>query len=252
MNKIASWVGLPLLGLCVSLNANAADTLNRNSPLRSATSNHTTTIEKPLDTNTLTQSELQQNAQEWGLTKEEWQRYLQLQKGERGIWSPNLDPLTTLGIEAKTETERTRYAEMLARKMYERVERELAFQRAYDKAFAKLYPNELPFEVKPHILQASGRVIYFTRLDNCAKCELDISRILSHVDKNTPIDIYVVGSNDKAIREWAKKHQIDPIKVQKRLITLNHDTGYWLQYAKGKIPAAFQIQQDGQWQSLVY
>lgn len=251
MNKVAPWVGLSLLGLFVSLNGNA-DTLSRHSPLLSATSNQTTTLEKQLDTNTLTQSELQQNAQEWGLTTEEWQRYLQLQKGERGVWSPNLDPLTTLGIEAKTEAERNRYAEMLARKMYERVERELAFQRAYDKAFAKLYPNELPFEVEPHISQSAGRVIYFTRLDNCAKCEIDVSRILSHVGNSTPVDIYVVGSNDKAIREWAKKHQIDPIKVQKRLITLNHDKGYWLQYGKGRMPAAFQIQQDGQWQSLVY
>lgn len=49
-----------------------------------------------------------------------------------------------------------------------------------------------------------------------------------------------------------KKHQINPEKVKLRLITLNHDTGYWLHYANGKIPAAFQIQEDGQWQSLVY
>ncbi|MDY4281341.1 MAG: TIGR03759 family integrating conjugative element protein [[Pasteurella] mairii] len=251
MNKLTQWVSLSILGIGISFNGNA-DSLNRNSSLLSATSTHTKTIEKPLDTHSLTQSDLQQNAQEWGLTTEEWQRYLELQKGERGIWSPNLDPLTTLGIEAKTDAERTRYAEMLARKMYERVERELAFQRAYDKAFAKLYPNELPFEVEPHISQSAGRVIYFTRLDNCAKCEADVGRILSHVGNNTPVDIYIVGGNDKAIREWAKMHQIDPIKVKKRLITLNHDTGYWLQYGNGKMPAAFQIQQDGQWQALVY
>ena len=66
--------------------------------------------------------------------------------------------------------------------------------------------------------------------------------------------MYVVGANgnDNAIREWAKKHQINPEKVKLRLITLNHDTGYWLHYTNGKIPAAFQIQEDGQWQSLVY
>ncbi|QZP16385.1 TIGR03759 family integrating conjugative element protein [Avibacterium paragallinarum] len=251
MNKLAQWVSLSILGIGISFQGNA-DSLTHSSSLLSATSSHTTTLEKQLDTHTLTQSELQQKAQEWGLSTEEWQRYLELQKGERGIWSPNLDPLTTLGIEAKTEEERTRYAELLARKMYERVERELAFQRAYDKAFAKLYPNELPFEVEPHISQSAGRVLYFTRLDNCAKCEADVSRILSHVGNSTPVDIYIVGGNDNAIREWAKKHHIDPIKVKKRLITLNHDTGYWLQYAKGKMPAAFQIQQDGQWQSLVY
>lgn len=247
-----NFIKLPLLSFLVVSSMAKADPTQSNRLLYETT-NRTLSTEKSLDVKSLNQTELSQKAQEWGLTTEEWQRYLELQKGERGIWSPNLDPLTTLGIEAKTEEERTRYAELLARKMYERVERELAFQRAYDKAFAKLYPNELPFEVEPHISQSAGRVIYFTRLDNCAKCEADISRILTHVDKNTPVDIYVVGSNnDKAIREWARKHHIDPIKVKKQLITLNHDTGYWLQYAKGKMPAAFQIQQDGQWQSLVY
>ncbi|SPX41093.1 exported protein [Haemophilus influenzae] len=41
-------------------------------------------------------------------------------------------------------------------------------------------------------------------------------------------------------------------KVNRKLITLNHDNGAWLQYADGKMPAAFQIQQDGQWQQIVY
>lgn len=31
-------------------------------------------------------------AQQWRLTDSEWQRYQQLRQGERGIWSPGLDP----------------------------------------------------------------------------------------------------------------------------------------------------------------
>lgn len=250
MNKLVKWSWLSLLSLFASINVNAAN----NGALIADVADRTATTIKNLDINALTPTEMEKKAQEWGLTTEEWQRYMMLQQGERGIWSPNLDPLTVLGIEAKTDAERTHYAELLARKMYERVERELAFQRAYDKAFAKLYPNELPFTVEPHISQSVGRVIYFTRLNNCPKCESDISRILSHVDNKTPVDIYIVGlaGNDNAIREWAKKHQIDPVKVKQRLITLNHDNGYWLRYTNGKMPAAFQIQEDGQWQSLVY
>lgn len=246
MSKVAWWVWLPLTILSFGGMVNTA--------LLTETGKRTTIVEKQLDIDSLNPIELHQKAREWGLTQEEWQHYIELQKGERGIWSPNLDPLTTLGIEAKTEAERTRYAELLARKMYERVERELAFQRAYDKAFARLYPNEQPFTVEPHISQSVRRVIYFTRLDNCDKCENDIDRILSYAGNSTPVDIYVVGiqGNDAAIREWAKKHQINPLKVKQRLITLNHDAGYWLQYAKGKMPSAFQVQGDGQWQPLVY
>lgn len=204
--------------------------------------------------NRLNQQQLQSRAQEWGLTEQDLQRYQSLMEGERGVWSPNLDPLTVLGIEARNEQERSHYARLLAKKMYERVEKELAFQRAYDTEFAKLYPNQLPFAVEPHIAQSVGRVIYFTRLDNCEKCESDASRILAHVDNNTPIDIYFVGTrdNDQLIYDWAKKNKVDPQKVNQKMITLNHDQGRWLQYAGGKMPVAFQIQGDGQWQRLVY
>ena len=77
--------------------------------------------------------------------------------------------------------------------------------------------------------------------------------MLSYVNEKTPIDIYFVDvkSNDD-IYAWAKKHHIDPNKVQKKLITLNHDSGAWLQYADGKMPAAFQIQKDGKWEKIVY
>lgn len=53
-------------------------------------------------------------AQQWGLTDSEWQRYQQLHQGERGIWSPGLDPLTTLGVETNSDAERQRFAELLA------------------------------------------------------------------------------------------------------------------------------------------
>lgn len=204
--------------------------------------------------NQVQQQGVKTQAQEWGLTEQDWQRYQNLMNGERGTWSPGLDPLTVLGIEARNEQERNYYAKLLAKKMYERTQKELDFQRAYDKAFAELYPNQLPFEVEPHISQRVGRVIYFTRLDDCEMCEGDVARILSHVNANTPIDIYFVGTrnNDNLIYDWAKKHKIDPVKVKQKLITLNHDQGSWLQYASGKMPVAYQIQGDGQWQRLVY
>lgn len=96
-------------------------------------------------------------------------------------------------------------------------------------------------------------MIYFTRLENCDKCETNADRVLQYVNDKTPIDIYFVGvKNNEQIYNWAKKHNIDPNKVNRKLITLNHDNGAWLQYADGKMPAAFQIQQDGQWQQIVY
>ncbi len=92
-------------------------------------------------------------AQQWGLTDSEWQHYQQLRQGERGIWSPGLDPLTTLGVETNSDAERQRYAELLARKEHQRVEKELAFQRAYDQAWKRLYPTLTPIRsvVQPRL-----------------------------------------------------------------------------------------------------
>ncbi|QLB12775.1 integrating conjugative element protein (TIGR03759 family) [Bisgaardia hudsonensis] len=207
-----------------------------------------------LNVNSVNQQKSVQQASEWGLTTEEWNRYTALMEGERGIWSPNLDPLTTLGIEAKTEEEKVKYARMLAKRFRARVLKEIEFDKIYRQEYEKMYPEETAFSVEPHISKSVGRVIYFTRLDNCDSCKADLGKILSHVNSQTPIDMFIVGDNisDEAIRKWAKENHIDASKVQRKLITLNHDNGYWFKYSFGKMPAAYQVRGDGQWQALTY
>ena len=49
-------------------------------------------------------------------------------------------------------------------------------------------------------------MIYFTRLENCDKCEANADRVLQYVNDKTPIDIYFVGvKNNEQIYNWAKK-----------------------------------------------
>ncbi|HDX1015704.1 TIGR03759 family integrating conjugative element protein [Pasteurella multocida] len=207
-----------------------------------------------LNVNSVNQQKLAHQATEWGLTVEEWNRYTELMAGERGMWSLNLDPLTALGIEAKTEAEKIKYARMLAERFRARVLKEIEFDKIYRQEYEKMYPEETAFTVEPHISQSVGRVIYFTRLDNCNSCKADLGKILNHVNNQTPIDIFIVGDNvtDEAIRKWAKENHIDASKVQRKLITLNHDNGYWFKYSFGKMPAAYQVKGDGQWQALTY
>ncbi|MFL4110810.1 TIGR03759 family integrating conjugative element protein, partial [Pseudomonas aeruginosa] len=73
-------------------------------------------------------------ASDWGLQPQEWARYRELMDGPLGIYSPNLDPLSALGIEARTDEERRRYAELQVQVEARRVEQLLAYQRAYDEA----------------------------------------------------------------------------------------------------------------------
>lgn len=188
----------------------------------------------------------------WGLSEQEWSRFEQIQAGPRGFWSPNLDPLTALGVEAETDQERQRYAELQVTLEAKRAERELAYQNAYTAAWAKLFPGLLPIQGMASVSPASSPVAPRPALfveDQCQPCIAETLRLQS---SDTAFDIYLVGSQgkDEPVRTWARQAGIDPTRVQRRQITLNHDRGHWFSLgAPGPLPATFQ-QVNGQWQRL--
>ncbi|WP_454866915.1 TIGR03759 family integrating conjugative element protein [Pseudomonas lini] len=193
-----------------------------------------------------------EQAASWGLTEQEWTRFEQIQAGPRGFWSPNLDPLTALGVEAETDQERQRYAELQVALEAKRAEREIAYQNAYTAAWAKLFPGLLPIQgmasPSPTSSAVAPRQALFVE-DHCPACSAEAQRLQS---SDTAFDIYLVGSQseDELVRRWARQADIDPVKVQRRQITLNHDRGRWFSLgAPGPLPATFQ-QVNGQWQRL--
>lgn len=196
-------------------------------------------------------------AREWGLTPQEWSRYRTVMEGPRGIYSPGLDPLTALGIEAKSAEERRRYAELQVQAERQRIDKELAYQKAYDQAFARLYPNEKVIQISteplsPKIsgatnaLKGSGRLAVFVQ-DSCTSC---IARVKDLQAQKQPFDLHFVGSqgDDETIRRWAILAGIEPTSVRSRQITLNHDAGRWLGLGLGgELPAVVR-EVNGQWQ----
>jgi hypothetical protein len=81
-------------------------------------------------------------ASQWGIGLEEYRRYEALMKGMRGsISDPRITPIEVLGIHARSEAERQKYAEIFAKMMAEDVDRILQFQAAYQASFKRLYPN---------------------------------------------------------------------------------------------------------------
>ncbi|MBT2298200.1 TIGR03759 family integrating conjugative element protein [Pseudomonas fluorescens] len=188
----------------------------------------------------------------WGLSDQEWSRFEQVLAGPRGFWSPNLDPLTALGVEAESDQERQRYAELQVRLEAKRAERELAYQNAYTAAWAKLFPGLLPVQGMTSASPASSPVVSRPALfveDNCQPCIAEVQRLQN---SEAAFDIYLVGSQgkDERIRTWARHAGIDPSRVQRQQITLNHDRGHWFSLdASGSLPATFQ-QVNGQWQRL--
>nr|WP_321897496.1 TIGR03759 family integrating conjugative element protein [Burkholderia cepacia] len=201
----------------------------------------------------------ERQARDWGLRNEEWARYRELMAGPLGVYSPHLDPLTALGIEARSDEERNHFAELQARAEARRVEKTLAYQRAYDAAWQRLFPGQprvsLPGGQAPvqAAVQApgiastgSGRTAVFVKA-GCAPCEQRVRQLQA---AGTPFDLYMVGSrgDDARIRQWATQAGIDPARVRARTITLNHDGGRWLSLGlSGDLPAVVR-EVDGQWQ----
>ncbi|RMS09147.1 hypothetical protein ALP73_04530, partial [Pseudomonas coronafaciens pv. garcae] len=77
--------------------ANAAT----NSPAQSTSREHQSAL---LDSQSQSSDEML--ARDWNLSPQEWQRYQTLMQSSRGVYSPGLDPLTALGIEARNDEER--------------------------------------------------------------------------------------------------------------------------------------------------
>ncbi|MFV8797921.1 TIGR03759 family integrating conjugative element protein [Yersinia sp. LJYL362] len=189
---------------------------------------------------------LRQNAEQWGLSDTEWQKYQQLRQGKRGIQSPGLDPLTTLGVESETPSERRRLAELWVKEEYQRTEKELAFQREVDAAWSRLYPSVLSVNMGNATGIAQdiyGRLALFVR-ENCARCDARLAVLLAD---SRPVDIYLVGSDakDSRVRHWAISRNIPVDRVRTGQVTLNHDRGLWRQYGQGQMPVVLQKGENG-------
>lgn len=187
-----------------------------------------------LESSLLTDSERAQSRQ-WDLSEADWQRYKTLMQGIRGRLNPDISPIEALGIHARTDEERQRYAETWAKALREDTERVLAFQHAYDDAWKRLYGNESLIDLlqllqsRPATLLQPGDHILFFAASSCAACGPALEILLAKVQRmpKLGLDVYLVdsGNNDGRVRAWAKEHSIPPELVRNRTVTLNHDSG---------------------------
>lgn len=206
----------------------------------------------PIQENTTSSLSTQQQARQWGLSDSDWSRYQTLMKGERGIMSPGLDPLTALGVETDNRAERRRLAELWVKHEYQRTEKELAFQREVNAAWLRLYPETLAVNMGANAAgiahDTQGRLALFLK-ENCSRCDARLAAVLAD---NRPVDLYLVGiDSDDGLRAWAVKHNIPVEKVRSRQITLNHDNGLWFRYGMGQMPVILQQGETG-WQVAAY
>ncbi len=194
----------------------------------------------------------QQRATDWGLKHEEWQRYRRLMEGPLGVYSPHLDPLTALGIEARDSAEQERYAHLQVQIEFVRLQKLMDYQNAYDLAYKRLYSGQLPVNLLGNgqsplssPLETTGRLAVFVK----PRCKACMSRVRQLQREGQPFDLYLTDAqaNDSLLRDWARQAGIDPHKVRLREITLNHDAGHWARLGdQGALPAVMRSA-NGRW-----
>ncbi|MXY15861.1 MAG: TIGR03759 family integrating conjugative element protein [Acidobacteria bacterium] len=168
--------------------------------------------------------ESERRAAVWDLSAADWTRYGELMDGRRGAWSPDADPLLVLGAHARTESERRRFAEAFVLAEHARVEGELAFERAVQAAWTRLFPGRPRIAAPAGSLSGAAVERYALVVDrDCADCGL---RVRERLELGVPVDVYVRGAADDAdLRAWAVEQTVDPGAVRAGFVTLNHGDG---------------------------
>ena len=175
----------------------------------------------------------------WNLTADDWSRYENLMRGRRGTWTPDADPLLVLGAHARTEGERRRFAEAFVLAEHARVEGELAFERAVQAAWTRLFPGQL--RIAAPVSQAATVERFALVVDrDCTGCAPIVRTYLA---TGVPVDLYVRGAADDAdLRAWASAHGVAPARVAGGSVTVNHGDAT----VPGKAPAVW-ARRAGRW-----
>lgn len=184
---------------------------------------------------------------QWNLTEADYQKYKKLMQGEAGIYFAHLEPINVLGIYAKSDAERQRYAKLLVQRDNKRVDRLLSFNRAYVKqrllssngqpfdeslineyksllgVLKKKIPTVIPGNQNYKKLLNSGvmkkRYTIVIKRD-CPECDKAVRELINN---KIPTDITIVDSDSVQISKWAVSMGINRSMIQNGTISLNRD-----------------------------
>lgn len=169
----------------------------------------------------------------WGLSETDWSTYTKLMQGPSGLWYSRLAPAFVLGINAKSESERKRFARIVYDQERRRLEDLFAFNRTYQRIARaeRSAPDYSYFGEFGEFGDLAGdsfpgtfpdRILVFVGPD-CPRCD---QSVLDLVVAGRPFDIYYVSAGSNAeISRWARRIGLPLSRVRDRSITLNHDRG---------------------------
>jgi len=176
----------------------------------------------------------------WNISTDDWVRYEQIMQGEGQYLWKDLDPITVLGLNARSASERKRYAEKLAKLEFSNAQKVILLDRAYNKAFHELYgkllvvdPSKLNIgRAKASLLSVpkasvktefGDRYIAFVNTQ-CSTCNRMVEQVLGSLQLGVSLDIHFKKDSRQAITQWANKQGISAESVEVGTVTLNPDS----------------------------
>ncbi len=208
-----------------------------------------------LQNSTVKTTTVEDQSKVWNINPDEWTRYQQIMQGQGKYLWKDLDPITVLGLNARSDSERYRYAEKLAIQEFENTQKIILLDRAYNDAFNKLY-GKLPIvdtsklnigRAKASLLSVpesqvkvefGDRYIVFAST-KCSDCNKMIKEILSSLELGVSVDIHFKDDSRQAITQWAAKQGISPESVEVGTITLNPDSALYAQFGQPALPSLY-------------
>ena len=133
-----------------------------------------------------------------------------------------------------------RIAELLERSLaeafvlaeHERVEGELAFERAVQAAWARLFPGQLRVAAGTSVADTADRFALVVDRD-CGDCRRTVRAYLKVA---VPVDFYVRGAvDDGDLRAWASAHGVEASDVLGGRVTVNHGNAGAVRGAPGGV-----------------
>ncbi len=240
------WLILLIPPMLIPLFAEA-DTIHSENTLSSSKQSETEQTEK----NSSVQE--QQLAKKWGLTESDWLHYKEIMAGPQGNWTPNIDPITALGINASTDDERRYYAEIWVRKEAERIMNAAKFDQATQEAGNRLYGSVM-MEYHPIVDNVIGnkpisRALFFSERSCEKPCRDKLLTLINNKQGVPQLDIFITDAKtDDEIRQFANDLKIPLDQIQNRRITLNHDQGALAKMPDGSlntVPVVYFETPDG-------
>ncbi|HAT2250077.1 MULTISPECIES: hypothetical protein [Aeromonas] len=212
----------------------------------------------------------------WGMKQSEWMEYKELMStGPNAAYyanKPELTPPMVMGINAKTDYDRTRYAKLSVEMERARLAREVQFDEAVNQYIKTLIPNHPVWmsdlerrawakrnaESGVDSAKAAGlsnnsvavpikdtRTVAYADAENCdVRCTGFIKNLATRSSKLNRLDLFVINArSDENLLSFSRAVGISTQMLADGKATVNYDSGYYarLKPAPG-LPVAYRVQ----------